>query len=119
MTFRQVIGFVATIASKRVDANAAAQGGGQEEEDDADSHAGTGEPVTALFANLKGFGRALEKAVLRPGSGVPWDLIRGQLICTSGAAIVEALGALKESTSTAMGQRRITVRSPLNEDLEI
>merc|ERR1719263_457996 len=84
-------------------------GDGGQVEDEADSHHGDDAPVTALFANLKGFGRALEKAVLRPKSGVPWDLIRGQLICTSCDHIKKCLELLTLEASPTKGLNEIVI----------
>eukprot|EP00746_Dinoflagellata_sp_MGD_P141392 gnl/MRDRNA2_/MRDRNA2_74507_c0_seq1.p1 gnl/MRDRNA2_/MRDRNA2_74507_c0~~gnl/MRDRNA2_/MRDRNA2_74507_c0_seq1.p1 ORF type:complete len:1343 (-),score=220.56 gnl/MRDRNA2_/MRDRNA2_74507_c0_seq1:5-4033(-) len=47
------------------------------------NHIGQEVGVKANLAPLKGLFRVLEKVVMRPHSGVPWDIIRGQLICTS------------------------------------
>merc|ERR1719183_1046999 len=48
---------------------------------------------------IKGFARALEKAILRPGSGVPWDLVRGQLQCSSCTGIASAISMLEKRSN--------------------
>eukprot|EP00746_Dinoflagellata_sp_MGD_P148754 gnl/MRDRNA2_/MRDRNA2_80918_c0_seq1.p1 gnl/MRDRNA2_/MRDRNA2_80918_c0~~gnl/MRDRNA2_/MRDRNA2_80918_c0_seq1.p1 ORF type:complete len:650 (-),score=119.96 gnl/MRDRNA2_/MRDRNA2_80918_c0_seq1:302-2167(-) len=46
------------------------------------------------IAALKHPFRVLEKEVLRPGQGVPWDIVRGQVVCKSMSEIISVLRKL-------------------------
>jgi len=52
--------------------------------------------VEPNIAPIKCMLRALEKVVLRPGSGTPWDLNRAQFICEKCAEIVTVLEIMRE-----------------------
>eukprot|EP00931_Biecheleriopsis_adriatica_P023355 TRINITY_DN14767_c0_g1_i1.p1 TRINITY_DN14767_c0_g1~~TRINITY_DN14767_c0_g1_i1.p1 ORF type:complete len:892 (+),score=137.27 TRINITY_DN14767_c0_g1_i1:324-2999(+) len=43
------------------------------------------------LAPLKGLPRVIEKTVMRPDSGVPWDIVRGQIICKTMGQIAAAV----------------------------
>lgn len=47
--------------------------------------------VQVNLAPLKGLFRVLEKVVMRPDAGVPWDIIRGQLVCKTMGEIEKVL----------------------------
>ena len=44
----------------------------------------------------------LEKAVLRPHSGTPWDLVRAQLVCNSCETVAAALNALADDRASVV-----------------
>ncbi|CAE8599217.1 unnamed protein product [Polarella glacialis] len=53
------------------------------------------ERVKCTVHKLKSPFRALEKMILRPSQGPPWDLLRGKLVCSSMQQICAALQALQ------------------------
>jgi hypothetical protein len=67
------------------------------------------DPCEVIYGPVKGPARALEKAVLRPGVGVPWDLVRGQIKCTSCSAIIIVLKLMQECTFGDMNENRIAI----------
>jgi len=69
------------------------------------------EGVDTLLADLKGLPRVIEKMVMRPKSGLPWDLVRAQVFCKTmfqinqsarvivkGAKVVELSDRFKKPT---------------------
>jgi hypothetical protein len=61
-----------------------------------------GVPVTV--AEVKGMWRCLEKTVLRPTGGVPWDLVRAQFVCGSMRQVCAVLEALCRDSAIAVVQ---------------
>jgi hypothetical protein len=47
--------------------------------------------VEVNLAPLKGLFRVLEKVCMRPASGVPWDILRGQLVCETMGQVIQVL----------------------------
>merc|ERR1711904_385492 len=47
------------------------------------------EGVETLLADLKGLPRVIEKMVMRPKSGLPWDLVRAQVFCKTMSQIAK------------------------------
>ena len=64
--------------------------------------ASLGVPVTV--AEIKGMWRALEKTILRPTGGVPWDLVRAQFVCGSMRQVCAVLEALCSDPAIAVVQ---------------
>ena len=64
--------------------------------------ASLGVPVTV--AEIKGMWRAVEKAILRPTGGVPWDLVRAQFVCGSMRQVCDVLEALSRDPAIAVVQ---------------
>lgn len=56
---------------------------------------------------VKRFFRVLEKCVLRPTAGVPWDIIRALIICDSMDQIVEVISAI----TSYKGVRIVTINN--------
>ena len=56
--------------------------------------------VELNLAPLKGFPRVTEKMIMRPGKGVPWDLVRAQAIFKKMSCIEKVVRAIAEHADT-------------------